>query len=407
MFVDKETFINKEKYVRFKQYQQYNNNYYNIKKEDDKMKFVVKKEILLESLNNTARAISTKNLIPILTGIKFDLKNEGLYLYASDTDVSIRSFIPKKELTSISELGSIVIGGKYIVEIVRKLPNADISMEVIDGYKLIVSTDNTEFNLNGINPDEFPNLDLDETREPIVINNGVFKDIINQTVFATSQNETRPLLTGINFRIMNDSLEVLATDSYRLARKIVTIDHNIENEINIVIPGKNLIELTKMLDDDEDNMEFHLFSNKVLFKYKNIVFLSRLLSGTYPTTSNILPKDFNIELECSFNDLFNMIDRASLLTSDREKNTIKLFLNRDELMISSNSPEIGKVEEKIKVSSDKEINIAFSSKFMLDAIKSFNKENIILCMNNDSSPIIIKCNEDTSLVQLVLPIKTS
>lgn len=407
MFVDKETFINKEKYVRFKQYQQYNNNYYNIKKEDDKMKFVVKKEILLESLNNTARAISTKNLIPILTGIKFDLKNEGLYLYASDTDVSIRSFIPKKELTSISELGSIVIGGKYIVEIVRKLPNADISMEVIDGYKLIVSTDNTEFNLNGINPDEFPNLDLDETREPIVINNGVFKDIINQTVFATSQNETRPLLTGINFRIMNDSLEVLATDSYRLARKIVTIDHNIENEINIVIPGKNLIELTKMLDDDEDNMEFHLFSNKVLFKYKNIVFLSRLLSGTYPTTSNIIPKDFNIELECSFNDLFNMIDRASLLTSDREKNTIKLFLNRDELMISSNSPEIGKVEEKIKVSSDKEINIAFSSKFMLDAIKSFNKENIILCMNNDSSPIIIKCNEDTSLVQLVLPIKTS
>ena len=407
MFVDKETFINKEKYVRFKQYQQYNNNYYNIKKEDEKMKFVVKKEILLESLNNTARAISTKNLIPILTGIKFDLKNEGLYLYASDTDVSIRSFIPKKELTSISELGSIVIGGKYIVEIVRKLPNADISMEVIDGYKLIVSTDNTEFNLNGINPDEFPNLDLDETREPIVINNGVFKDIINQTVFATSQNETRPLLTGINFRIMNDSLEVLATDSYRLARKIVTIDHNIENEINIVIPGKNLIELTKMLDDDEDNMEFHLFSNKVLFKYKNIVFLSRLLSGTYPTTSNIIPKDFNIELECSFNDLFNMIDRASLLTSDREKNTIKLFLNRDELMISSNSPEIGKVEEKIKVSSDKEINIAFSSKFMLDAIKSFNKENIILCMNNDSSPIIIKCNEDTSLVQLVLPIKTS
>ena len=371
------------------------------------MKFVVKKEKLLESLNNTARAISTKNLIPILTGIKFELKDEGLYLYASDTDVSIRSFIPKKELTSISELGSIVIGGKYIVEIVRKLPNADISMEVIDGYKLIVSTDNTEFNLNGINPDEFPNLDLDETREPIVINNGVFKDIINQTVFATSQNETRPLLTGINFRIMKDSLEVLATDSYRLARKIVTIDHNIENEINIVIPGKNLIELTKMLDDDESNIDFHLFSNKVLFKYKNIVFLSRLLSGTYPTTSNIIPKDFNIELECSFNDLINMIDRASLLTSDREKNTIKLFLNRDELMISSNSPEIGKVEEKIKVSSDKEINIAFSSKFMLDAIKSFNKENIILCMNNDSSPIIIKCNEDDSLVQLVLPIKTS
>ena len=370
------------------------------------MKFIVKKEILLESLNNTSRAISTKNLIPILTGIKFDLKEEGLYLYASDTDVSIRSFIPKDKLTSLDEVGSIVIGGKYIVEIIRKLPSTDISIEVIDGYKLIISTDNTEFNLNGVNPNEFPNLDLDETKEPIIINTEVFKEMINQTVFATSPSETRPLLTGINFRISGNELEVLATDSYRLARKIVTIDHDIENDINIVIPGKNLIGLTKMIYDDEATLELHLFSNKVLFKYKNMVFLSRLLSGTYPTTSNIIPKDFNIELECSFDDLFNMIDRASLLTSDREKNTIKLSLNKNELMISSNSPEIGKVEEKITVESDKEINISFSSKFMLDAIKSFNKEKIVICMNNDSSPIVIKNNEDSSLVQLVLPIKT-
>ena len=370
------------------------------------MKFVVKKEILLDSLNNTSKAISTKNLIPILTGIKFDLKEDGLYLYASDTDVSIRTYIPKDKLTSLDEIGSIVIGGKYIVEIIRKLPNTDISIEVIDGYKLIISTDNTEFNLNGVNPNEYPNLDLDETKEPIVINTEVFKEMINQTVFATSPSETRPLLTGINFRISGSELEVLATDSYRLARKLVSIDHEIENDVNIVIPGKNLVELSKMLDDEDSTLEIHLFSNKVLFKYGNMVFLSRLLSGTYPTTSNIIPKDFNIELECSFDDLFNMIDRASLLTSDRDKNTIKLSLNKNELMISSNSPEIGKVEEKITVESDKEINISFSSKFMLDAIKSFNKEKIIICMNNDSSPIVIKNSEDTSLLQLVLPIKT-
>ena len=370
------------------------------------MKFVVKKEILLDSLNNTSKAISTKNLIPILTGIKFDLKEDGLYLYASDTDVSIRTYIPKDKLTSLDEVGSIVIGGKYIVEIIRKLPNTDISIEVIDGYKLIISTDNTEFNLNGVNPNEYPNLDLDETKEPIIINTEVFKEMINQTVFATSPSETRPLLTGINFRISGSELEVLATDSYRLARKLVSIDHEVENDVNIVIPGKNLVELSKMLDDEDSSLEIHLFSNKVLFKYGNMVFLSRLLSGTYPTTSNIIPKDFNIELECSFDDLFNMIDRASLLTSDREKNTIKLSLNKNELMISSNSPEIGKVEEKINVESDKEINISFSSKFMLDAIKSFNKDKIIICMNNDSSPIVIKNSEDTSLVQLVLPIKT-
>ncbi len=374
-----------------------------------KMKLVVKKEILLESLNNTARAISTKNLIPILTGIKFELKEEGLYLYASDTDVSIRSFIPKEKLTSLDELGSIVIGGKYIVEIIRKSPNTDITIEVIDGFKMIVSTNtvDSKFELNGVNPNEFPNLDLDETKEPIIINNGVFKDIINQTVFAISQSETRPLLTGINFRINNGNLDVIATDSYRLARKLVSIDKVDDPDINIVIPGKNLVELTKMLDNDEKNLEIHLFSNKVLFKYENIVFLSRLLSGTYPTTSDIIPKNFEILLECSFIELYDMIDRASLLTSDKEKNTINLSLHENVLVISSNSPEIGNVEQKISVVSDKSIDISFSSKFMLDAMKSFNKDKIVLCMNNDSSPIVIKSNEDESLIQLVLPIKTS
>ena len=371
------------------------------------MKFVVKKEILLESLTNTSKAISTRNLIPILTGIKFDLKEDGLYMYASDTDVSIRTYIPKEKLTSLDEIGSIVIGGKYIVEIVRKLPDVDITLEVIDGYKLIISTSNTEFNLNGINPNEFPNLDLDETKEPIMIKVGLFKEIINQTAFATSQSETRPLLTGISFRFSDNKLEVIATDSYRLARKLVEIDHNLDNEVNMVIPGKNLLELIKMLDEETENVEMHLFNNKVLFKYKNIVFLSRLLSGTYPASSNVIPNEFNIEFECSFEDLFNMIDRASLLTSDREKNTIKLSLTKNELMISSNSPEIGKVEEKMSIEYDKEISISFSSKFMLDAIKSFNRDKVILCMNNDSSPIIIKNSDDNSLTQLVLPIKTS
>lgn len=372
-----------------------------------KMKFIVKKDVLLESLNNTARAISTRNLIPILTGIKFELKEEGLYLYASDTDISIRSFIEKDKLTSVNETGSIVIGGKYIVEIIKKLPNTDITIEVIDGYKLIITTDNTEFNLNGINPNEFPNLDLDETKEPIMLKIGVFKEIINQTVFAISQNETRPLLTGINFKFNKNNLEVIATDSYRLSRKFIEIDHSVENSIDMVIPGKNLIEFIKMLDDDSEALEMHLFSNKVLFKYKNLVFLSRLLSGTYPASANVIPNEFNIEFECSFSDLYNMIDRASLLTSDREKNIIKLSLSSNELMISSNSPEIGRVEEKMSIDYDKEISISFSSKFMLDAIKSFNRDKITICMNNDSSPIIIKNNDDNSLIQLVLPIKTS
>ena len=126
------------------------------------MKLVIKKSILLENLLNTSKAISSKNLIPILTGIKFELKEEGLYLSASDSDISIREFIPKEEITEIITTGAVVISGKYIVEIIKKLPDTDIVIEVMDGYNTIIQTDGSEFNLNGIDPNEFPNLDLEE-----------------------------------------------------------------------------------------------------------------------------------------------------------------------------------------------------------------------------------------------------
>lgn len=370
------------------------------------MKLIIKKTILLENLVNTAKAISSKNLIPILTGIKFELKEEGLYLSASDSDISIRTFIPKENITEIITLGSVVISGKYIVEIIRKLPDKDIIIEVLDGYNTIIQTDGSEFNLNGIDPNEFPNLDLEETKNPIVLNPVVFRTIINQTFFATSLSETRPLLTGINFKLNGNMLEVIATDSYRLARKEIDLKDDYENEFNLVIPGKNLVELSRILEDDKENIYLHVFNNKVLFKYKNLIFLSRLISGTYPVSSNIIPNDFKIDIECNYNDLYDMIDRASLLTSDKDKNTIKLELMDRELIISSNSPEIGKVEEKISIDNGDSVAISFSSKYMLDAIKSFNAEKIHILMNDDNSPIIVKSDSDTSLVQLVLPIKT-
>ena len=370
------------------------------------MKFIVKKNILLENLLNTSKAISSRNLIPILTGIKFDLKEEGLYLSASDSDISIRTFIKRDDITEIIETGSIVISGKYIVEIIRKLPDSDISIEVVDGFNMIVQTTGSEFNLNGIDPNEFPNLDLEETKNPIVINTVTFKNIVNQTFFCTSLSETRPLLTGINFKLNDDILEIIATDSYRLARKQIELKDKYENDFNIVIPSKNLVELARMLDDDKENINLHIFSNKVLFKYKNIVFLSRLISGTYPVSSNIIPTEFKVDIECNYNDLYDMIDRASLLTSDKEKNTIKLTLKNKELMISSNSPEIGKVEEKISIDNSGEIAISFSSKYMLEAIKSFNSDKVHILMNNDNSPIIVKSDDEKTLVQLVLPIKT-
>ena len=227
------------------------------------MKFIIKKEILMENLNNVSKAISSKNLIPILSGIKFELNKKGLFLSASDTDISIECFIDKENIVNIYSEGSIVIGGKYIVELVRKLPSTDITIEVIDGYKMLITTENSSFNLNGINPNEFPNLYLEETKEPITLNTNLFKEIINQTSFTASSSETRPILTGINFKINNNVLEVIATDSYRLAKKKIDVDVNVDN-INVVIPCRNLLELSKIITDDNINLEIHLFTNKLV-----------------------------------------------------------------------------------------------------------------------------------------------
>ena len=174
----------------------------------------------------------------------------------------------------------------------------------------------------------------------------------------------------------------------------------------MVIPCRNLLELSKIITDDNINLEIHLFTNKVLFKYKNILFQSRLLSGTYPASSNIIPLNFNISVECELTKLFGMIDRASLLTSDKDKNTIKLILENKILTIFSNSPEIGKVEEKMNVDNDNFIDISFSSKYMLEALRSFKSDKILINMIDNNSPIILKEVDNDSLIQLILPIKT-
>ena len=372
------------------------------------MKLSIKKEILLENLNNVSKAVSTKNVIPVLGGIKFNLKNEGLYLTATNNDIDIECFIEKKYIDKIEEEGSIIIQGKYLLEIIRKLPDGIINIEIVDGLKILIYTENSNFNLNGISSNEFPNISLDLSTNPIVLSKKVIKNIVNQTLFATSMQEARPILTGINFKIENNKMECVATDSYRLAKKIIELDNNVDNLINIVVPGKNIGELVKILNDEDENVEIHIFSNKVLFKFDNILFQSRLINGTFPDTSRLIPQEFELEVKVDLNDFYNTIDRVSLLTTEKEKNVIKFETNGNELIILSNTPEIGKAEEKIKITknNDKEIKIAFSSKFMMEALRTIDSKDIRILLNSDIKPIILKTDEDENLIQLLLPIKT-
>lgn len=375
------------------------------------MKLTIKKDLLLDGLNKVSKAISTKNLIPVLAGIKFDLKKKKLTLTASDNDITIQTVITStnEDDFRVEKEGSIIVSGKYMLDIVRKLPDKYINIEVFDELKILIYTENSEFSLNGISEDEYPNINLDESKKKVTINNKVFKNIVNQTAFASSNEETKPVLTGINFNIVGDVLECNSTDSYRLANKVVKLEKSSEENFNIVIPSHNILEFTRILDDDEEgNVEMHISNNKVLFIYKNLKFQSRLINGTYPNTSNLMPKEDFLIVYTKLNDLYNVIDRASILTSDKDKNIVTLETNGNVLTLKSSSQEIGRVEEKMNITknNEEEIRISFSAKYMMEALKSFSTETVEIHFVGEIKPILVKSSEDETLTQLVLPIRT-
>lgn len=372
------------------------------------MKLKIKQNILMEHLNYVIKGISSKNLIPILNCIKFDLTDNGLYLMSTDNEIAIKTFIDKKDIEEIEKLGNIVISGRFIYDIIRKLPNELINIEEVVDNKLYISTKHSSFHLNCNNVNEFPTLDLEEHKNPIIMKQHVFKNIINQTSFATSTQESRPVLTGINFKIVDNKLECTATDSYRLAKSVINIESSLPEDINIIIPTKNLIELTRLFNNEDETIEMHIFNNKVIFKFSSIVMMSKLINGTYPDTSKLIPNEFSLSIKVNLSMFFNSIDRASLLTNESDKNTIRLENRGNQIVVSSNIPEIGNVEETLDITkdSDNEIKIAFSSKYMLEALKSISSEEIELLFNGEVSPIIVKNPENDNLIQLILPIRT-
>ena len=371
------------------------------------MKFSIEKNILLENLNNVVRGISTKNVIPVLNGIKFELKDDGLTLMASDSELTIESFIESKLIKNIESTGTIIISSKYILDIIRKMPSDIINFEMQDSLKIKIYSDFNQYNLNCLDHNDYPNIKLITHKDPVTIKADILKEVINQTSFAISSQELRPILTGLNLKINGDLMEVIATDSYRLAKKNIKLEQPSLVDVNIVIPGKNVVELEHILVDD-DEVSMNVFNNRVLFEYKNLKFQTNILSGNYPNTSNLIPTEFEIIVQAKKAEFMGAVDRAALLTQGKDKNIIKMKIENKEMVINSFASEIGKTEEKVQIDTDEKsnIDISFSAKYMMDALKTIKDEEILILLNNDVKPIVIKSLTDESLIQLILPIKT-
>ncbi|WJH36228.1 DNA polymerase III subunit beta [Paenibacillus sp. CC-CFT747] len=379
------------------------------------MKLKILKSYLNESIQHVSKAISSRTTIPILSGIKLDASPNGLTLTASDTDISIQSFIPaetdSKQIIQLSEKGSIVLPAKFFVEIIRKLPAEDVEIEVRPPFQATLRSGTSEIQMVGLDPEEYPHLPKVEERKVISIASDLLKTMIRQTSFAVSTSETTPILTGVLWTLTNNELKLVSCDRHRLAQRETPMETVGEQQFgNIVISGKTLNELNKILPDQNTLVDIVVSDNQVLFKLDNLLFYSRILDGTYPDTSKLIPQNFQTELVLNTKQLVDSIDRAYLLSREDKTNIVKLVMqDQGSVEISSSSTELGKVTETIPVSrvSGDLLRISFNSKYMLDALKVIDSEQIHLGFTGSMSPIIIQPEGDTKILQLILPYRTT
>ena len=363
------------------------------------MIFICQKQKLQEGILIAQKAITGKSTMPILEGIYINASNNQLTLIGSDMDVSIQT---KVEADVLQE-GSIVIDSKIFGEIIRKLPNSDIRIEIIENDTVQITCEKSVFNVVYMNADEFPKLpQIDETKQ-IQVPQNILKNMIKSTSFAIAQDETRPILQGILFEIKDKKLNLVALDGYRLAIKSEYLDSDFD--LDIVIPGKTLNEVAKILEDTDLMVNITFTNNHILFNLDETKVISRLLDGKYVNYNSLLPQEYKLLVEVNRQQLQNCIERASLMVKEGNTNLIKLDIKEDMIVITSIS-QLGKVREEVAINlQGEEIEIAFNSRYLIDVLKSMEDEVILLEMTSSVTPCVIKAKNSSSYKYLVLPVR--
>lgn len=377
------------------------------------MKFAIKRTAFLQQLNNVQRAISTKTTIPILTGLKLELTTDKLTLTGSDADISIQTVISTEDENAqleISQPGSVVLPARFFSEIIKKLPTDNFSLEVNENLQTTILSGPASFTVNGLDAVEYPHLPEVESSQQLTLPADLFKKVINQTTIAASDQESRPILTGVHLMIDQQQLTAVATDSHRLSQRKIPLE-NETAAYDIIVPSRSLTELARMLPDSTAKIELRISENQILCSFSQTVFYSRLLEGNYPDTTQLIPQTSETELEVNAVEFLAAIERASLLSHEGNYNIVKLSLDpeRQTAQIFGNTPEIGNVEEKLKFQNltGKNLEISFNPDYMKDALRSFGQSTVKI---NFTQPLrsftLVPSENQTDFVQLITPVRT-
>lgn len=378
------------------------------------MKFTITRNTFIKALNDVSRAISTKTTIPILTGLRLVLTDSALVLTGSDADISIEVRIDANSETNdlqIESTGSIVLPARIFTEVVKRLPDARMTLDVQENFQTVLTSGSAEFTINGLDANNYPRLPEIGADQAMTVPADVLQQLINQTVIAVSNQESRPILTGVHLTIGNGQLVAVATDSHRLAQRTLELAAAADADYDVIIPGKSLAELSHTLSPDVDNVEIRFTDNQVLFIAGDLSFYSRLLEGNYPDTTRLIPTSSTTTIRFDAPALLAAIQRASLMSHQSTNNVVRLSLDTaaQTATIFGNSPDVGNVEESLQFNdlTGDNLDISFNPDYMKDALQSLGQTEVEVAFTAPLRPFTLVPSADQAhFIQLITPVRT-
>ena len=363
------------------------------------MKLICSKSNLLHGVNIVSKAVPTRTTMAILECILIDASANEIKLTANDMELGIETKIEGE----IAERGVIALDAKIFSEIVRKLPDSDVTIETDASFKTTITCEKAKFNIVGKSGDDFSYIPYIERNEPIVMSQFTLKEVIRQTIFSIADNDNNKLMTGELFEIEENDLKVVSLDGHRISIRNIELKNNYSHK-KVVVPGKTLQEVSKILPGSaEDEVSIFLTDNHIVFEFENTSVVSRLIEGEYFKIEQMLSSDYETKVKINKRELLDCIDRATLLVKEGDKKPIIMNITDGTMELKINS-FIGSMNEDIDIAKEgKDILIGFNPKFFIDALRVIDEEEVTLYMVNPKAPCFIKDDEGT-FIYLILPV---
>ena len=368
------------------------------------MKFICEKEKLLKAINSVVKGVASKTTMPILEGILIQTNDNEIKLTTYDLEIGIEYIIESE----IEEQGNTVVNAMMFSEIIRKLPDTQISITLNANNLLVIECEGSLYKLATMNPEEFPELPRINIENSITLDQRLLKSMIRKTIFAVSIEENRPIFTGCLFEIKDNKLNVVAVDGFRLAWTSNFLEKKC-NDYSAVIPGKTLNEVNKIISDSFEPIKIGVSKNQALFEMENCKIVTRILDGEFLNYKSVVPKNWETRIRVNKRDIQECFERVSLISASsiekEKKYPVKTNIEVGKITISCTN-QTGDAKEELYVETEgKNLEAGFNPKYFLDALKVIEDEEIFIDFGTSISPSVIRPIENEDYTYMILPIR--